>query len=47
MIREPWAQFSLVSPTERQERGADMEDVSARFLVRWSRTGISRKDLVR
>lgn len=47
VIREPWTQFSRVSPTERQERGADMEDVSARFLVRWSRTGISRKDLVR
>ena len=47
VLREPWAKFSRASLAEKTERGADAEDVTARFLIRWSATAISRKDLVR
>lgn len=47
VIREPWAQFSQTSGTEIVKNGAEFGEVKARFLIRWSQTKISRKDLVR
>ena len=47
VIREPWAQFSQLSGTEIVKNGAEFGEVKARFLIRWSQTKISRKDLVR
>lgn len=47
VIRSPWAQFSQPSGTEVVKAGAEFGEVNARFLIRWSKTQISRKDLVR
>lgn len=47
VIRSPWAQFSQTSGTETVKNGGDFGDVKVRFLVRWSPTEISRKDIVR
>lgn len=47
VIREPWAQFSQTSGTELIRSGAEMGEVKVRFLIRWSKTEISRKDRVR
>ena len=47
VIREPWAQFSQTSGTELIRSGAELGEVKVRFLIRWSQTEISRKDLVR
>lgn len=47
VLRSPWAKFSQPSGTELVKAGADMGQASGRFLIRWSATEISRKDLVR
>lgn len=47
VIRSPWAQFSQTSGTEVAKNGGDFGDVKVRFLIRWSPTVISRKDIVR
>lgn len=47
VIRRPWAQFSRTSGTEALKSGADLGEIKARFLLRASRTEISRKDRVR
>ena len=47
VIRTPWAQFSQTSGTEIVRAGAEMGEAKVRFLIRWGRTEISRKDIVR
>lgn len=47
VVRRPWAQFSQVSGTEAIRAGADMAEAKVRFLIRWSKTPLSRKMLVR
>lgn len=47
VIRTPWARFSQTSGTELLRSGADLSEVHGRFLVRWTRIPLSRKDLVR
>ena len=47
VIRSPWGQFSQTSGTEALKSGADLAEVKGRFLIRWTATQISRKDLVR
>lgn len=47
VIRQPWAQFSQPSGTELVKSGAQFGEDKARFLIRWSKTEISRKDVVR
>ena len=47
VVRAPWAKFSQTSGTELVKSDADMSEVKARFLIRWSRTKISRKMIVR
>lgn len=47
LVRSCMAKFSRQSGTESQRAGADMADVKARFLVRWSRVKIDRKMIVR
>ena len=47
VIRSPWGQFSQPSGTEALKNGADLGEIKGRFLIRWTATPISRKDLVR
>lgn len=47
VVRRPWAQFSQTSGTELTKANADMSEVKARFLIRWSSTPLSRKMVVR
>ena len=47
LVRSCMAKFSRQSGTEALRAGADMKDVKARFLVRWSRVKIDRKMIVR
>ena len=47
LVRSCMAKFSGQSGTEALRAGADMTDVKARFLVRWSRVKIDRKMIVR
>lgn len=47
VVRSPWAKFSQPSGTELVKAGADMGQISGRFLIRWSATKLSRKDIVR
>lgn len=47
VVRTPWAQFSQISGTTLVKADADMSEVKARFLIRWSRTKLSRKMIVR
>lgn len=47
VIRNPWGQFSQTSGTEALKSGAGLSEVKGRFLIRWTATQISRKDLVR
>ena len=47
VVRSPWGQFSQISGTELLKNGADLAEVKGRFLIRWTATKISRKDLVR
>lgn len=47
VVRSCWAQFSQTSGRELVKANADMGEVKVRFLIRWTRTPISRKMLVR
>lgn len=47
VVRSPWARFSQTSGKELVQADADMGEVKARFLIRWSRTRLSRKMIVR
>lgn len=47
VMRAPWAKFSQTSGTELVKADADMSEVKARFLIRWSCTKLSRKMIVR
>ena len=47
VIRSPWGQFSQPSGTEILRSGAEFAEVKGRFLIRWTATEISRRDLVR
>lgn len=47
VVRECWAKFSRTSGTENIKSGADMKDIKARFLVRYSKKEIDRKMKVR
>ena len=47
VVRAPWAKFSQTSGTELVKADADMSEVKARFMIRWSRTKLSRKMIVR
>ena len=47
VVRTPWAKFSQTSGTELVKANADMSEVKARFLIRWSSTKLSRKMIVR
>ena len=47
VIRRPWAQFSRTSGTETLNRGADLGETKARFVIRAGNSPISRKDRVR
>lgn len=47
VVRKCWAKFSRISGTETVKSGADMQDVKARFLVRYSKTKIDRKMQIR
>ena len=47
VIRSPWGQFSQPSGTEIVRSGAEFGEVKGRFLIRWTATEISRKDIVR
>lgn len=47
VVREPYAQFSQTSGTELVKANADMSEVRVRFLIRWSKTPLSRKMIVR
>ena len=45
-VHSCWAQFSRTSGKELQRNDADYSEVTARFLVRWTRKPISRKMVV-
>lgn len=47
VVRSPWAQFSQTSASTLVQANADMGETRGRFLIRWSPTVLSRKDLVR
>lgn len=47
LVLHAWAKFSQTSGTELVKADADMSEVKARFLIRWSRTNLSRKMIVR
>lgn len=45
-VHSCWAQFSRTSGKEVRQSDADYSEVNARFLIRWTRTPISRKMVV-
>lgn len=47
VLRSPWGQFTQPSGTEIVRSGAEFSEIKGRFLIRWTATEISRKDLVR
>lgn len=47
IVRSPWAQFSQTSASTLVQANADTGETRGRFLIRWTATVISRKDLVR
>lgn len=47
VVRSPWAQFSQTSAATLVKADADMGETRGRFLIRWSPTVLSRKDIVR
>jgi len=47
VVHRCWAQFTRVSGTEAQKRGADLGEVRVRFLIRATRKPIDVKMFVR
>lgn len=47
VVRSCWAQFFQTSGRELVKANAEMGEIKTRFLIRWTRTPISRKMLVR
>lgn len=47
LVRKCWAEYSQTSGTEMVKANADFGEVKARFLIRYTRTAIDRKMLVR
>lgn len=47
LVHTCWAKFSQASGTELAKQNADMSEVKARFLIRWTRREIDRKMIVR
>jgi len=47
VVRSCWAKFTRTSGTEAAKANADFADIKARFLVRYSKTPVDRKMIVR
>lgn len=47
LVRRCWAKVTQTSGTELVKANADFGEVRVRFLVRWSRTPVDRKMVVR
>ena len=47
VVHRCWARFSQTSGTEAMKANADFADLKVRFLIRWTKTSIDRKMIVR
>lgn len=47
LVRSCWAKFTRTSGTEVVKANADFGQIKARFLIRYTKTNISRKMIVR